>query len=72
MPCPWRKTITSRMSRCRFHAAWIRPLRTLPMPSTSESRRGWRSSTSKVSFPNFRTIRAASSGPMPFTRPEPR
>ena len=65
-------TFAILMSRCRLHASRIRALRTLPIPSTSTSRPGRLSSTSKVRSPNRRTIREASSGPMPFTRPEPR
>ena len=62
----------SRTARCERQPSLIRSARCGPMPSTSRSRSGAVSITSKTSAPNAATSRRAKCGPMPFSSPEAR
>ena len=64
---PWlcRNTMMSRTAFCSAQPVAILPARNSPIPDTSCSRLGSASMTSKVSSPNWPTIRSASLGPMP-------
>ena len=62
----------SRTIFCPAHAPRMRSVRTAPMPSTSRSRSGCDSMTSKIVSPKAATSFFAKTGPMPRTRPDPR
>ena len=71
-PCECRKTIISRTLFCSRHASAIRAARVGPIPSTSRSRFGSRSITSKTFVPKASTRRLAKWPPIPLMRPDPR
>ncbi len=64
--------MTSLIAFCSSQASAIFFVRLGPRPGTSMSRFGSSSMTLRVSSPKCCVMRSAKTGPMPFTRPEPR
>jgi hypothetical protein len=71
-PCVWSSSITPLIARCAAHVFAICSTRRAPIPGTLSSFSGSRSSTFRLSIPNFATMRFANAGPTPVIIPEPR